>query len=59
MVSIVENGKPKLLSIDGSYLFPSVVYFGKDNTTLTGRDALKMQAIDPINTFSSVKWQVK
>lgn len=55
LVSVVKDGKPKLLTIDGSKLFPSVVYYGKGGNVLTGKEALQMQVSDPLNTFTSVK----
>jgi molecular chaperone DnaK (HSP70) len=55
LVSVVKDGKPKLLTIHGSKLFPSVVYYGKDGKVLTGKEALQMQVVDPLNTFTSVK----
>ncbi len=55
LVSAIENGKPKLIRVDGDILVPSVVSCIDDRSVLVGKAALHHLPFDPQNTFSSVK----
>lgn len=55
LVSAIENGKPRLLQVDGEFLVPSIVSYTNDNKVLVGKAAKNRMLIDPRNTFSSAK----
>eukprot|EP01038_Epipyxis_sp_PR26KG_P005723 gene5723-7906_t len=52
LVSVVENGRPKLIPIQGKTSIPSVVTYVKNGSCLVGESAISM---NPSNTFSSIK----
>ena len=55
LIATVRNGEATTLAdASNQHLLPSIVYLGKDKK-LVGRAAQEMQAIDPLNTISSVK----
>jgi molecular chaperone DnaK (HSP70) len=54
LVSIIEGSRAKLLKVDGSFTMPSAVHY-TSNSVLVGKEALEKLAVDPINTFTSVK----
>lgn len=55
LVSVVDNGKPVILPVDGERLVSSVVHYGGDGSILVGRAAEAVRSDDPLHTFSSVK----
>ena len=56
VVSIIENGKPKILTnAEGSYTTPSVVGFGKKGEILVGQIAKRQAVSNPTNTIFSSK----
>ncbi|MGI9086880.1 MAG: Hsp70 family protein [Chthoniobacterales bacterium] len=56
LIGILEAGFPLLLAdADGQRLTPSVVHISPTGDALVGRPAQRMRALDPANTFSSVK----
>ncbi len=56
VVSIIENGKPKILTnAEGSYTTPSVVAFGKKGEILVGQIAKRQAVSNPVNTVFSSK----
>ena len=56
VVSIIENGKPKILTnAEGSYTTPSVVGFGKKGDILVGQIAKRQAVSNPTNTIFSSK----
>ena len=56
VVSIIENGKPKVLTnAEGAYTTPSVVGFGKKGEILVGQIAKRQAVSNPDNTVFSSK----
>ena len=56
VVSIIENGKPKVLTnAEGNYTTPSVVGFGKKGEILVGQIAKRQAVSNPKNTVFSSK----
>jgi len=56
VVSIIENGKPKVLTnAEGAYTTPSVVGFGKKGDILVGQIAKRQAVSNPDNTIFSSK----
>ena len=56
VVSIIENGKPKILTnAEGAYTTPSVVGFGKKGEVLVGQIAKRQAVSNPVNTIFSSK----
>ena len=56
VVSIIENGKPKVLTnAEGAYTTPSVVGFGKKGEILVGQIAKRQAVSNPENTIFSSK----
>ena len=56
VVSIIENGKPKVLpNAEGSHTTPSVVGFGKKGEILVGQIAKRQAVSNPANTIFSSK----
>ena len=56
VVSIIENGKPKVLTnAEGAYTTPSVVGFGKKGEILVGQIAKRQAVSNPNNTVFSSK----
>ncbi|MFT4554259.1 MAG: molecular chaperone DnaK [Chlamydiales bacterium] len=54
-VAIISKGKPKIISVDGSYLVPSVVSVDAEGKTLVGKPALNNQVAAPEQTISCIK----
>ena len=57
-VSIIENGKTKLIKVDGSYLMPSVVSIGANGEVLVGKSAENNSLVAPENTVALIKRQM-
>ncbi len=56
LIGVYESGFPTLLAdSEGIRLTPSVVHYATDGSILVGREALRMQALHPDRTISSVK----
>ncbi|HMJ06721.1 MAG TPA: Hsp70 family protein, partial [Chthoniobacterales bacterium] len=56
LIGVMEAGFPLLLAdADGARLTPSVVHFSAKGDPLVGAAALRMRALNPANTISSVK----
>lgn len=56
LVGVVDSGFPIILADSkGSRLCPSVVHYGKEGEILVGEEAMRLQAIHPDRTISSVK----
>jgi molecular chaperone DnaK len=59
LIGVYESGFPTLLADhEGSRLTPSVVHYAKDGSILVGREALRMQALHPDRTISSIKRRI-
>jgi molecular chaperone DnaK len=54
-VSIILDGKPRLLEIDGSAIVPSVVSIGKDGTVLVGNTAVNNEMANQEGTIRLIK----
>ena len=55
LVATVRSGTAETLpNVSGEHLLPSVVHYGSD-CTITGTDARRLAAEDPLNTIISVK----
>ena len=54
-VSIVENGQPRIIEIDGAKLLPSVVGLADDGTLLVGESARNQYILHPERTIRSIK----
>jgi molecular chaperone DnaK len=56
LIGVYESGFPTLLADpDGNRLTPSVVHYREDGSILVGREARRMQGLQPDRTISSVK----
>jgi molecular chaperone DnaK (HSP70) len=55
LISVVENGKPRIIPIDGYNMMPSVVTILPNNTIIVGHEAVRLEKRYPVNTYSSVK----
>lgn len=55
VVSVYQNGKTRVLKVNGKECMPSVVSFIDKNTKLVGEEAKGRAMIDPSNTVSSIK----
>jgi len=56
LIGVYESGFPTLLAdSDGNRLTPSIVFYPEQENPLTGREALRHQAISPERTIVSVK----
>ncbi len=54
-VAVVENGRPRIIGVDGAKLLPSVVGLGDDGALLVGQAARNQYTIYPERTIRSVK----
>jgi molecular chaperone DnaK len=54
-VAVVENGRPRIIAVDGSKLLPSVVGLADDGTLLVGQAARNQYTLYPERTIRSVK----
>ena len=57
-ISVVEQGAPRLLAVEGEVLLPSVVSFPAGEAPLVGRPALNRLVLDPERTIRSAKRQM-
>jgi molecular chaperone DnaK len=55
VVAVWRKGQPHTVKIEGSSLFPSVVYFQNQNTRWVGARARRMAMIDPDHTVTGIK----
>jgi len=56
LIGVYESGFPTLLADhDGNRLTPSVVHYREDGSILVGREARRIQGLQPDRTISSVK----
>jgi molecular chaperone DnaK len=56
LIGVYESGFPTLLADpEGNRLTPSVVHYASNGEVAVGREALRMQALHPERTISSVK----
>jgi molecular chaperone DnaK len=56
LIGVYESGFPTLLAdSEGKRLIPSVVFYPETGTPVVGREGLRMQALHPERTVSSVK----
>jgi molecular chaperone DnaK len=56
LIGVYDSGFPTLLAdADGNRLTPSVVHYAANGSVLVGREAQRMEALNPENTLSSVK----
>lgn len=56
LIGVYESGFPTILADStGSRLTPSVVFYGAEGKILVGREARRMQALNPDHSISSVK----
>ena len=54
-VSVVENGQPRIIEIDGARLLPSVVGLADDGALLVGESARNQYVLHPERTIRSIK----
>jgi len=54
-VAVVENGRPRVIAVDGAKLLPSVVGLADDGVLLVGQAARNQYTIYPERTIRSVK----
>lgn len=54
-VSIIQDGIPKIIKIDGSAIMPSVVSFQKNGDTLVGQQAINNAVAAPESTIFLIK----
>ena len=54
-VAVVEDGKPRVLAVDGDPILPSVVGLAADGKLLVGKPARNQQVLAPERTVSSIK----
>jgi molecular chaperone DnaK (HSP70) len=54
-ISIIENGLPKIIAINGCKITPSIVSYTKNGTILVGKEAKNRMIVNSERTFSSVK----
>jgi molecular chaperone DnaK len=54
-VAIVQDGKPRVLAVDGDPILPSVVGLGDDGKLLVGKAARNQYVLAPERTIKSVK----
>ena len=55
VISVIENGRPVVIRVNGSRITPSVVSYAPDGSILIGDYALKQSVKYPLSTYSSVK----
>lgn len=54
-VAVVQDGRPRLIEVDGAPILPSVVGLADDDTLLVGQAARNQYALYPERTIASVK----
>ncbi|MFV1950466.1 MAG: Hsp70 family protein [Nitrospinota bacterium] len=54
-VAIIEDGRPKIISVDGEKLLPSVVGLDNNGNIIIGRGAKNQYILVPENTIKSIK----
>lgn len=54
-ISIIEDGMPKIIPVDGNRIVPSIVSYCEDGQIIVGTNAKVLLTQDPHNTFASVK----
>lgn len=54
-VSIIEGGNPVIIPLNGARIVRSVVGYLPDGSTLVGEPARRQMAVNPQNTFASIK----
>ena len=54
-VAVVEDGRPRIIAVDGQRILPSVVGLGDDGTLLVGEAARNQYALYPERTVRSIK----
>lgn len=54
-ICVIEQGKSKLIKIDGNPVIPSVVSINKDDSVLIGHEAINNLTANPENTISLIK----
>jgi molecular chaperone DnaK len=57
-VAVVEDGKPRVILVDGDAILPSVVGLGDDGKFLVGKPARNQYVLAPERTAKSVKRQM-
>lgn len=55
VVSAIEGGRPRVITIDGERVLPSVVAYLADGRVLVGEAARRQAVTNPQNTFASIK----
>jgi molecular chaperone DnaK len=55
VIAVWQRGRLETLKIEGSVLFPSMVYFKDKDTIYVGQQAKKMAMIDPEHTVCGIK----
>jgi len=55
LISVVEDGVPIIIPVEGRPVVPSIVAYCDDGTYLVGEAARQQEVSNPRNTFSSVK----
>lgn len=55
LVSVLRNGSPHIVKVDGRTTMPSVVSFLSNGSTIVGESAEQLAAVDPSNSFASIK----
>ena len=54
-VAVVENGRPRVISVDGDPILPSVVGLAEDGKLLVGKPARNQYVLAPDRTVKSIK----
>jgi molecular chaperone DnaK len=54
-VAVVENGRPRVIPVDGDPILPSVVGLGEDGKLLVGKPARNQYVLAPDRTVKSIK----
>jgi len=54
-VAVIENGRPRVIPVDGSPILPSVVGISEDGRLLVGQAARNQWVVAPERTIKSVK----
>lgn len=57
-ISVVQNGYPSLIHVDGDVLLPSIVAFDDNGNVMVGAIAKRQAVVNPERTFRSIKRQV-
>ena len=54
-IAVVEDGKPRVLNVDGDPILPSMVGLTEDGRLLVGKPARNQYVVAPERTVKSIK----